>query len=325
VILVTGAGGFIGRHVVQALAESAGPTRIRTMWHGPIESGVQMAGVHAIRGSLEDPRTLAVATESTEAVLHLASKTVDRERTGFHRVNVEGTAALCQAAVRAGVRRFVYVSTVGVYGHRPHRDADEDTPVAPDTPYARSKSEAERIVLDHHERGDLRCVVARLRFVYGEGDVSLLPRIIRFTRRFPFLVGSQAKLSLIEAGELAAVLARFALTPIQVSGRPVFHVTDGQPLGFEEMVGVICRSLGYRPPGLRVPFSLLHAPIQAIERVLGIDPEASPLPISSIRLKLVGRDNWFSNRRLMSVFPDLRFSPFREAFRRAAAYYSRFL
>jgi nucleoside-diphosphate-sugar epimerase len=324
-ILITGAGGFLGRHVVrQALEEPANHT-VRA-WLLPSED-LEFRNLETLRGDLLDEDLLARAVAGVEAVVHLASKNVDLDGTGFERVNVEGTRRLCRAAVAAGVRRIVYVSTVGVYGHGTHRGADEITPLAPDTPFSRSKAAAEQILLDHHRAGELKALILRHRFVYGEGDLNVIPRLIRAARRYPFWIsGGRAKISVVFAEDFARVAWRLASTPpasSRLAGpNPVLHVTDGRPISYRELITTICNALGYRVPRLSLPFWLLYLPVRLRERLLGIDPERAAGSISSIRLKLVARDNYFSSEELQHLLPDLQFLSFREGFEKSLASYA---
>ncbi len=326
-ILVTGGSGFIGRHVVRRLAEGSG-TGVRAFdVHFSDDFGESFPGVEAVRGDLLAEADLAPALEGVGTVAHLASKHVDHDGSGFERTNVDGTRALCRAAAAASVSRVIYLSSVGVYGHGVHSGADETTPLNPDTPFSRSKAAAEKIVLDHARAGDFRAVVLRHRFVYGDGDQAVIPRLVKAAKSYPFwLSGGRARMSLIWAPDLAEVIRRLAgpdAVAVDVED-PVYHVTDGEPVSYRRVVTTICEAFGYRPPRLSVPYRLLYAPVRLRELVLGIDPEVAASPVTSIRLKLVAQDNDFSNRKLARLLPDLRFTAFEQGFRRSLGFYSRF-
>jgi len=154
-ILVTGANGFIGRHVVEALEAARIPHRA-LLSRPNVEFAQRFPEVSTVCGDLLDEAILANALEGVETVIHLASKNIDHDDTGFERVNVEGTRLLCRLATDAGVTRVLYLSSVGVYGHGAHRDSDEGTPRHPDTPFSRSKAAAEDLVLSHHRAGKQR-------------------------------------------------------------------------------------------------------------------------------------------------------------------------
>jgi 2-alkyl-3-oxoalkanoate reductase len=326
-ILVTGGSGFLGRHVVRRWTDAEPDRPVRLLLRRAPEISLP-ASVQVVLGDLLDDDSVRKAVAGVETVVHLASKNIDRDGSGFEAVNVEGTRRLCAAAHAAGVSRFLYVSSVGVYGHGSHRDADESTPVQPDTPFSRSKAEAERIVLEGHRAGNWTGIVLRHRFVYGEGDEAVLPRLIRAARKYRLWIGGgRARLSLVLADDFAEVIRRMVLLPreaLQLQDDPVFHVTDGQPIAYREVITEICRAFGYPVPRLSLPFRLLYLPVRARELLLGIDPEVSTSSLTSIRLKLVAQDDFFSNRKLCGLLPDLRFTPFREGLARSLAFYERF-
>jgi nucleoside-diphosphate-sugar epimerase len=327
VILVTGANGFLGPHVIRSLAGAAEHGRVRALLRKPDEHFVaRFPDVEVLVGDLLDEGSLAAAVEGAKTVVHLASKNVDHDRSGFG-VNSVGTEKLCRAAIAAQVRRFVYVSSVGVYGHGAHREADETTPLRPDTAFSVSKAAAESVVLAHHQKGHFRGTVLRHRFVYGEGDESVLPRLIRAARKYPFWVaGGRARISLVLARDLAEVVRRFATAEALddlPDEDPVFHVTSGEPLSYRQLISTICDAFGCRPPRVSLPLWLLVAPLLLREKLLRLDPETVE-GISSLRVKMIAQDNEFSNRKLLRRFPDLDFAPFAAGLAECSDYYRRF-
>ncbi|HSY49706.1 MAG TPA: NAD-dependent epimerase/dehydratase family protein [Thermoanaerobaculia bacterium] len=319
-ILITGANGFLGRHIVRRCAGQPSESQPRVLVRKvqPVHQG----DFEVVTGDLADEASLRQATEGIETIVHVASKNIDHDGSGYDEVNVEGTRRLCRAAVAAGVSRLVYVSSVGVYGHHTLRDADESTPVRPDSPFSRSKAAAEEIVLDHHRRGMFTGVILRHRFVYGDGDRSLIPSLVRSAKKFPvWISGGRARTSVVLADDFAEVVRRVIALPAEsfAGSMPVFHVTDGRPIAYRELVTASCALFGVSPPRLSIPFAPFHVVVRAVEVLRVTDPEKAS--ISSIRLRLVGRDNYYSNRKLTALLPDLRFTPFAEGLARSAAYY----
>ncbi|MFY9825136.1 MAG: NAD-dependent epimerase/dehydratase family protein [Thermoanaerobaculia bacterium] len=325
-ILVTGAGGFLGRHVVRRWVEANPERPLRALFHHSPER--VPAGVEVMLGDLLDADLLRRALAGVETIVHLAAKNVDRDGSGFEQVNVEGTRNLCREAVAAGVRRFLYVSSVGVYGHGVHRDADESTPVRPDTPLSRSKAEAEKAVLERHRCGEWTGIVLRQRFVYGEGDEAVVPRLIRAARKYPVWIGGgKARLSLVLADDFAEVVRRLVDLPREAFAGPddpVLHVTDGQPIRYREVITEICRVFGFPVPRLSLPFPLIYGPVRLRERLLGIDPEVATSALTSVRLKLVAQDDYFSNRKLSRLLPGFGFTSFRDGLARSLSFYAPF-
>lgn len=327
-IFISGANGFIGRHLVRRCAEvhPALPLRV-LLSRNNRDFTEQFPAIETVCADLGREAPPHASLQGTQTLVHLASKNIDNDGNGFAQVNVEGTRQLCRHAVEAGIPRFIYISSVGVYGHGSHRDADESTQVRPDTAFSRSKAEAEKIVLAHHAQGDFQALILRHRFVYGEQDRHVIPRFIKAARRYPFWIdGGRAKMSLLAATDFAAVIERLAtlpaaeLEPRYDRENPVYHATDGMPIAYREMITTICELFGFRPPRFSIPFPLLYYPLRLAERLRGIDPEVAS-GLSSIRLKFAAQDNYFSNRKLCRLLPEMEFTPFRQGLEKSFAYY----
>ncbi len=325
-IAVTGGTGFIGRHVMRRLIAMRGKTRIRMLLLPQEMPFADFPEAEQVAADLATGEGVKKALEGADTVIHLAAKNIDLDGTGFERINVGGTACLCSAAQETGCSRFLYVSSVGVYGHRRFEEADETTPVCPDTAFSRSKAEAEKIVLEAHRKGGFQAVILRHRFVYGEGDRYVLPRMIRAAQKMPFLLNhGKAEMSFILAEDLAGIIGRFACEAIQSDALPVYHVTDGCPVSLKEVIGAICDAYGLDPPVRSLPYGLLYPPVKLFEKLTARDPEKSSSPVSSIRLRFAGVTQSFSNRKLLSRFPDMKLTPFKEGFPLLAGYYRQFL
>ncbi|HTK73749.1 MAG TPA: SDR family NAD(P)-dependent oxidoreductase, partial [Gemmataceae bacterium] len=161
--LVTGAAGFIGSHIVERLAAAGHNVRgmVRTAAQG---ATVRSLGAEPVQGDVTQPATLRSAVKDVETVIHAAARVTDwGDWPAFEAATVRGTQNILRAAVDAGVRRLVLVSTVAVYDNRV---GDRLHVVPEDTPhngvgdrllghYARAKVLAEQAAWDFHRRGDL--------------------------------------------------------------------------------------------------------------------------------------------------------------------------
>jgi len=325
-ILITGATGFIGQHVIRQFLKKVAAENIRVLlFESEREFLAKFPGISAVFGDLSDKSTVSRALENVDTVIHLASKNIDKDGTGFNAVNVQGTELLCEQAVNARVKKIIYLSSVGVYGHKTHRGIDETTPVNPDTKFSRSKAAAEKIILKHNQKQHFQGIILRHRFVYGAGDEYVIPRLIKAVQKYKFLIsGGRAKLSFILVNELAEIIFKFATTIIQYSENPIYHVTDGAPVTYRDIIFSISDAYDFKRPKISVPFWLLYIPVRLFEWIRKTDPETTSSSISSIRLKLIARDNYFSNEKLLKLFPDLKLTPFKEAFKNLAGYYSIF-
>lgn len=280
-ILVTGARGWIaGRLLAYLGREGRGTARDTT-----------------------DAAGLRADAAGCSAIVHLAFKTLDTDSTGFG-ANIAGTRTVADVAADLGVP-LVSLSTAGVYGHAPLRNADESTPLAPDTPQSRSRAQVDGELLQRHSAGQPVCIV-RHRFVLGPGDVHVGPRLHRVIARSPvWLDGGRARLSWIHVDDLAAVLARVA------RGAPadgaVLHAAAEPPTTLRELGTALCEELGGTPPRVSIPLPTVLGPVRAWESLRGIDPETSSAAMSSIRLRLLATDQHLSTARLRTWWPDARF------------------
>ena len=321
-ILVTGGTGFIGTHVVRRLASTT-PKGVRLLVRStgavPISDGPQI-----VRGDIGDQGAIEKAVEGIDTIVHMASKNIDADGHGFYEINVEGTRTLCNAACREGVKKLIYISTTGVYGHGIHRGVEETTPLNPDTPFSRSKASAEALLLDACQRGRIKVVLLRHRFVYGEGDLYVIPRLLEASRRYPFQISrGRARTAFILVDDAAEVISALATREFPHDSHPVFHLTDGESYSYAEINRVLRSLFDIPEPRRNAPFFPLYAAIRGWEFIRGVDPETSSSSISSLRIKLIGRDNYFSNAKLRALFPDFRFTTFAEGMANLRTYYSK--
>src|SRR6266702_7458396 len=170
-ILVTGGNGFVGRHVVSALQERGDVMRVLAL---PSEdtSWLRQRGVAVYHGDVRVPESLARPVDGADAVLHLAAMMdVWRPTEDYRAVNVAGTENIGRAALAAGVRRFVHMSSSSVYGVALGRPADESFPLAPfPDPYPITKAAGDRVVQRMIAEDHLPAVIIRPDQIFGPGD-----------------------------------------------------------------------------------------------------------------------------------------------------------
>jgi len=259
-VVVTGATGFIGRHVLAALARRGIAARAvvrSTEDAARLAPGTSFAAVGSIE-SAEWGRALEGAT----AVVHLAARVHQMSEDGgaaareqrYRVANVAPTERLADAAMRAGVRRFVFASTVKVFGEgraTPYRDDDEPAPV---DPYGRSKLEAER-ALDERRGSGFEPVSLRPPLVHGDGVAGNFPRLLRLARlatRLPLPLGGIENLrSLIFVENMADAIVVAATSGGPVSGS--FLVADQPPISTSALVERLASAAGRRARLFRMP------------------------------------------------------------------------
>jgi nucleoside-diphosphate-sugar epimerase len=214
----------------------------------------------------------AAALEGTEVVFHLAARAhvlADAERTSeadFERVNVAGSARLAHAAVAAGVRRLVYVSTIGVHGDRTVGGAfDEDSPFGPATAYARSKLRAEESLRAEAAAGTSLAIL-RPPLVYGAGVPGNLRRLLRLVASgVPLPLGAvQNRRSFVAAENLVEALVLCALHP--AAAGQSYVIADGEDLGTPELVRTLAEGLGVPARLVSIPPAALRLAARLVGR-----------------------------------------------------------
>lgn len=244
-VLVTGATGFIGSHVLRRLADAGHDVvasgRDRARLDALERDGVQVAPADLVSEPLES------LVDGAEAVVHcaaLASPWGLRE--AFVRANVEATGRLLDVARRAGVRRFVHLSSPSIYFQlRDQRDIPEAfaPPERWINAYAETKWLSEERVRDAVERG-LPAVVLRPRAVFGERDQAIFPRLLALARRgwFPMIGGGKAMVDVTYVGNVAAAVESALKPHVPADGRS-FNITNGEPMPVAELLSMLFASL----------------------------------------------------------------------------------
>jgi len=285
-VLVTGATGFIGPHVVHALRAREVP--VRALVRRP-ERAKRLAawGVEVVPGDVGDPASLALACEGIDVVVHLVA-IIKGSRADFERVMAQGTRALVTAAEEEGVRRIVLASALGL---------DERSKDA--VPYFAAKWEMERAV----EASRLEHVIFRPSFVFGR-DGGVLPTFVRLARYAPVtpIVGpGTQRLQPIWVDDLAEYYARAVAEP--VAGH-TYELGGPDAVTWDELWARLKRAVGARRPSVHLPFGLLRAQAALTERLpgapvtrdqltmleLGDNVVADPSAVETFQLPLVPLD-----------------------------------
>lgn len=261
-VVVTGAAGFIGRALVGRLRADGREVRaVVRESRGAPEDSIAL-------GALEEasPAALAVAFAGANAVVHLAGRAHRMDERGrdlerLHRANtVEATARIAQAAVKAGVRRFVLASSVKVNGEAtlPGRPFRPDDPPAPADGYGRGKRDAETALAGAAERSSMAVIVLRLPLVIGpgaRGNVERLVEAVAARRVLPFGAIDNRRSVIGLANLCDAFVAALEADP---PPEGVHFVADAGPVSTPALVRSIARALGVPTPLAFVPVPLLR-------------------------------------------------------------------
>ena len=259
-IFLTGATGFLGRSVVPRLRRDG--HAVRALVRDPARTP---AGAEPVQGDLEQSAGWSDALKGCGAVIHLAARVhVMHEDSAdplrrFREVNRDATLRIAEVAVAAGVRRFVYVSSIKVNGEqtdgRPFRA--DDTP-APVDPYGVSKLEAEQGLREVGARTGLEVVVIRPPLVHGPGAGGNLRRLLALIARgIPLPLGAiRNRRAMVGVENLADLLA-VAVTHSAAAGG-TFLASDAESVSTPDLFRLLGVGLGVRPRLLPIPPALLR-------------------------------------------------------------------
>ncbi|MGV6871184.1 NAD-dependent epimerase/dehydratase family protein [Pseudochelatococcus sp. B33] len=287
-VLLTGATGFIGRHLTQALVRQGHAVRVALRDERPLAGDTGRAVERAVVGDIGGLPDWRAALAGVDAVIHAAGIAhagpgVASEH--YHRVNHAATLHLAHAA-RGRAGRFVLMSSVraqaGPSSPSVLTEADEPHPT---DDYGRSKLAAERGLA---EIDDLPAAALRPVLVYGEsvrGNMGALIRLARLPVPLPF--GALHALRSLVAVETVADAAQHLLTTDDAAGRPLsgpFIVADPEPIDVAGMLAALREGLGRRAGLVPVPVSVLRGALRLAGRAELLDRLNSPLVAGGTRL-----------------------------------------
>jgi nucleoside-diphosphate-sugar epimerase len=266
-VLITGATGFIGGHLVKANLEKGNRVRAFVLPDDPKAKELDGLGVEVFLGDIRDPDAVNKAVQGMDRVFHTAAVVTDwAPMQLFQDVTVKGTENVCRAALSAKVERMIDISTNDVFGTDESIFMDESLPLSPwGEPYPDTKIEAEKITWKYHEQG-LPVTMVYPCWVFGEGDQTFVPlladAIIKkemiFWRKdvlvWPTYIGNLIDLLML----------------ISVDDRAVgqgYLVHDGRSITLQAFCEHIARELNVEPTRRHIPYSVTYAAAVVLETV----------------------------------------------------------
>ena len=292
-ILVTGATGLVGSHVAQQAAQKGLHVRALVRPDSDVEL-LKVWGVERIQGDLGNAESLNAACEGTTVVVHCAAMVGDwGPTTEYRRVNVDGTRSLLDAALESGsLKRWVQISSLGVYSGTDHYGTDETIP--PNTQgidgYTLTKVESEQLVCKYITDRKLPAVILRPGFIYGPRDRTVMPRLMQKlrTRKFAYLGNHDKLMNNTFVGNLCEAIW-LAIENDDVMGE-VFNIRDPRAVSKKEFMDTICTAAGYAIPTKVVPLHIARFLSWHLEKLWKLLRRREAPLVNSARIKFLGRN-----------------------------------
>jgi dihydroflavonol-4-reductase len=267
---VTGATGFVGSHLVEALLRRGDDVSLLVRDVAKAEA-VRSSGCRLVPGDLEDVRALEALVGGSDVVFHVAGLVAARRREDFLRVNRDGAAAVARAAARGGASRIVSVSSLAVTGPTvPGRPLPEDAGPGPVSAYGRSKQAGEKAV----RAEGIPFTIVRPPAVYGPRDRAFLTMFKAAQRGVVLLPGDgEQELSLVHAADLARALVAAGTSPATL-GR-VYHAAHPEPTTPRALAAAMGRAVGRPVRLVTLPAPLVRGALTLaglVSRALGRAP-----------------------------------------------------
>lgn len=287
---VTGASGFTGGHLCSALLKK-GYNITALIRENSETAHLEEKGIKLVKGDLSNPGTLKGIIKDIDLVFHVAAmyrQEVSKEM--FTRVHVEGTKALLEASISAGVKRFVHCSTVGVQGEIENPPAKENAPYNPGDFYQVSKMEGEKVALSYFKDKKIDGAVVRPVGIYGPGDTRFLKLFKTINKGSFKMIGTgKALYHLTFVEDLVAGIILAGEVP-ESSGQ-IYTIGGSEYLPLEDLVGQIAGILGKRVSKMHIPLFPVYVAAFLCEvlcKPFGIQP-----PLYRRRLDFFTKDRAF--------------------------------
>jgi len=247
-VLVTGATGFIGRHLVQSLF-SQGKYNIICLVRNPVKvKALLPQSVRFIYGDISKVFSLnELMGQRIDIIFHCAGYVSNKNPFLLHKVNVLGTEEICRLALKLNVERMIYLSSVAVVSGNKEVPLTEELPYAATNTYGESKIIAEKKVLEYRQKG-LRAVILRPCMVYGEDEPHMLKLLLFLLkyRLLPLLDGGRNKFHLVYVKNIVEAII-FALDNDDFL-KGSFFVADREILSTKKVFTTLAQAIGSKEP-----------------------------------------------------------------------------
>lgn len=300
-IFLTGASGFIGRAVTEKLRDQYELTLLLL----PEEPATGFEGLNIVRGDITSPKSLRGMMNGHDTVVHMAGAVGYQSWRNCLLINVDGTRNVIRQAVRAGVIRFVHMSSVSVYGRVPDILITEEQPLKKiGDCYGDTKVEGEELVRRYAGKHRIDLTVLRPTAVYGKGDNKFLPGLLKNLRTggFRMIGDGRHTVDLVNVADVAEAVSLVLANP--ESAGHTYNIANEKNPAWKEFLDVVCSETDIDWKEQYLSFKLAFRIGFLMEVLSGISGKAPRL--SRYAVRLVGRQYRYSIEKARS---ELGFNP----------------
>jgi len=277
-ILVTGATGFVGSHLVKRLRKEGLKVRALTRTPAKAQSLADL-GAEVVPGEIDDPASLEAAAQGCDRVIHLVGIIQEGRGFTFRSVHVEGTRNVLDAAKKAGIGHFVYQSAVG------SREGAKSQ-------YHRTKWEAENLV----RASGIPYTILRPSLIYGPGDLFTIriSEMIKVSPVLPVIGTGRSKIQPVFIDDVVECLRKIVTSESFIN--KIYEIGGPDELTYEEVTKAIARAMGVDRPVVHMPLFFMRTMAMVAEAIL---PKP---PVTTDQLIMLQEDNVCSLRDIREVF-----------------------
>lgn len=298
-VLVTGAAGFLGGHLVDMLVEQGYHVRAMVRPAENADRLYTLKRVEVVLGDMTDEASLKQAVKGVQRVFNVAARTGPwGAENAYWKVNVQGVSDLIHASLDAGVQRIVHTSSITVYGHSLQGIVTEGDPFhAEDNPYSRTKIAGERLLANLVKDEGAPVVIVRPGWIYGPRDTASFGRFVALVESGKgFLLGSGKNIvPVVYVRDVAQGLMKAAEAGDETIGR-AYTIADDRRVTQAEYLNTIADCLQVPHVRLHLPYGAMYAAGRAAELAwLAMGRRnAAPPPVTTYGVTLLGGDQMFS-------------------------------
>jgi len=304
-VMITGAGGFIGSHLVDDQLAKGHEVTAVDVNVDRLENLRSNNRLKIFKADFIDPDFIEKELEGHDLCYHLASAHLETSVSDeyFWKVNVDNTLEFVKHCHKAGIKRFVHCSTVGVYGDIKNPPADEESECHPDVAYEQSKLAGETAVREYSQENDYALIIVRPAWVYGP-RCSRTEKLFRTIKKGRFFFVGDGQ-TLRHPIYISDMVAGFDLAS-KFDGEPgeVFIIAGAQPVTLEHLVNGIADVLKVNRPSIKFPKAFVWVGVTGLEYIGKIT--GMKVPFTRRSLKFYTGNTAFSIQKAERL---LNFSP----------------